>query len=126
MSATVFQDIPAPEVPHPPIPPVPEIVFQEPSFWSGLPPGIVLLITVAAVAGAVAVLWPIVRALARAIDARTSQRFGVPIEVERLQERVGELEAIQPRLAELEERLDFAERMLTRPPVGEPLRPGDV
>jgi hypothetical protein len=126
MSATVFQDIPAPQVPHPPIPPIPEIVFQDSSFWSGLPPGIVLLITVAVIAGAVAVLWPIVRALARAIDARTSRRFGVPIEVERLQERVAELEAIQPRLAELEERLDFAERMLTRPPVGQPLRPGDA
>lgn len=116
----------APQVPDPPIPPMPEIAIHDSSFWSGLPPGIVLIITIATVAAAVVVLAPIVRALARAIDARTDRRLGVPVEVERLQQRVAELETLQSRLAELEERLDFTERMLTRPPVGQPLRPGDT
>jgi hypothetical protein len=126
----LLQDAPAPQVPEippiPPIPPIPEIVFQNHSFWSGLPPGIVLVITVAALAAGVVILWPIMRAIGRAIDARTDRRLGLPVDVERLQERVVELEALQPRLAELEERLDFTERMLTRPPVGQPLRPGDA
>ncbi len=113
-----------PEVPTPPIPP--EIIFRDQSFWAGLPPGIVLVITIAAVAAAVVVLWPIVRALARSIEARTESRLGIPVEVERLQARVAELEALPPRLAELEERLDFTERMLTRSPAGPPLRSGDT
>ena len=123
--AIMIQAVPAPQVPIPPIPPIPEIVIHDSSFWSGLPPFFIAVITIAAVAAGVVVLWPIVRALARAIDARTDRRSGFPIEVERLQERVAELEALQPRLAELEERLDFTERMLTRSPTAEPLQPGD-
>ena len=124
MTALVLQ-VQAPQVPHPPIPPIPEIVIHDSSFWSGLPPFFIALITIAAVAAGVVVLWPIVRALARAIDARTDRRLGIPAEAERLQERVAELEALQPRLAELEERLDFTERMLTRSPAAEPLQSGD-
>lgn len=121
------QVAPAPQVPEiPPIPPIPEVVIHNSSFWSGLTPGIVLIINIAAIAAAVVLLWPVVRALARAIDARTDRRFGTPVEVERLQERVVELEALQPRLAELEERLDFAERMLTQSPASQPLRSGDT
>jgi hypothetical protein len=115
----------APIAQTPEIPPIPEIVFQDHSFWSGLPPGIVLVITITALLAGAVVLWPIVRALARSIDARTDRRFGIPVEVDHLQVRVTELEALQPRLAELEERLDFTERMLTRSPAGQPLRPGD-
>lgn len=127
MSALTMQSPPAAQVPEvPPIPPIPEIVIQDSSFWSGLPPFFATLIAIAMVSAGVAVLWPIVRALARAIDARTDRRLGIPVEVDRLQERVAELEALQPRLAELEERLDFTERMLTRPPVGQPLRSGDA
>ena len=127
MTALTLQSPPAPQVPEvPPIPPIPEIVIHDSSFWSGLPPFFIAIITIAAVAAGVVVLLPIVRALARAIDARTDRRLGIPVEVERLQERVAGLEALQPRLAELEERLDFTERMLTRPPVGQPLRSGDA
>ncbi|MGH7516674.1 MAG: hypothetical protein ACREOC_04270 [Gemmatimonadales bacterium] len=122
----LVQGAPVPQVPQAPeIPPIPEIVFQDHSFWAGLPPGIILVITITAVVAGVVVLWPIVRAIARSIDARTDRRFGVPVEVERLQARLAELEALQPRLAELEERLDFTERMLTRSSAGPPLRAGD-
>jgi hypothetical protein len=118
---------PPPQVPEiPPIPPIPEVVIHDSSFWSGLPPWMSLFIALAMVAAGVVVLWPIVRALARAIDARTDRRLGAAVDVERLQERVAELEALHPRLAELEERLDFTERMLTRSPVGEAVRPGDA
>lgn len=40
--------------------------------------------------------------------------------VAELEARVSELEAVQARLLELEERVDFAERLLTRPADGEP------
>ena len=127
MIALGIQSAPAPQIPEiPPIPPIPEVVIHGSSFWSSLPPGLSLIIAIAMVAAGVVVLWPIVRALARAIDARTDRRLSMGVDVERLQERVAELEALHPRLAELEERLDFTERMLTRPPVGQAIRPGDA
>ena len=52
--------------------------------------------------------------------ARRLERGGVPAapeleaEVSRLQDRIHQLEGAEERLAELEERLDFAERMLTQ------------
>lgn len=58
-------------------------------------------------------------ALVPALVRRVERRGGVaPAEFEeelaRLRERVHELEGAEERLAELEERLDFAERMLTQ------------
>jgi hypothetical protein len=38
-------------------------------------------------------------------------------EVEQLQQRLGDVDHLHQRVAELEERLDFAERMLARPGV---------
>lgn len=101
------------------------MAIPAPDFRGQLPPPFVVLITLAALVAGGVVLWPIVRALARWIDGRTDRRFGIPVEVERLQARVAELEALHSKLAELEERLDFTERMLTRSPAGQPLRPGD-
>jgi hypothetical protein len=44
--------------------------------------------------------------------------------LEELEERVGRLEAAEARVLELEERLDFAERLLARPPGEQPLEAG--
>jgi hypothetical protein len=59
---------------------------------------------------------PFGRGLARAMELGAGA--GVPPEQEarvaQLEQRVAELEAVQGRLAELEERMDFAERLLTR------------
>ena len=112
-----------PEIP--PIPPVPEVVIHN-SMWGGLPPWVVLALSLAALAATALILWPIARALGRAIEARTDRRFGTAADLERLQERVTELETITPRLAELEERLDFAERVLTRPAAAQPLKAGEA
>lgn len=66
---------------------------------------------------------PIGRAIARtvelSVDAVVGRLFGRGSaeraeELEQLQQRVGELEGVETRLLELEERLDFAERLLTR------------
>jgi hypothetical protein len=114
-----------PEVPPiPEIPPVPEVVIHN-SALSGLPPWVVLAVWLAAIAGAALVLWPIARAIGRAIEARIDRRFGGAPDIARLQERLAELEALPARFTELEERLDFAERMLTRPAAGQPLKAGD-
>jgi hypothetical protein len=123
-AATPALQVPVPPVPE--IPSIPEVVIHNSSFWSGLPPAFATLVGIAIIAAGVVVLLPIVRSLARAIDARTDRRVGVHTEVERLQERVAELESVQPRLADLEERMDFAERMLTRPQGDQALRSGDT
>lgn len=59
---------------------------------------------------------PVGRALARRIDGTAGQSEGLsPVEAEELRHRVAELEQQQVRLLELEERLDFAERLLANP-----------
>ena len=55
---------------------------------------------------------PVGRAWARKIDA--SHDGGSAGEIDALHARIEELEAGQQRLTDLEERLDFAERLLTR------------
>jgi hypothetical protein len=74
---------------------------------------------------------PLGHALARWIESRGGRRLDPDTQtsLERLERRVVELEAMEQRLLEVEERLDFAERMLTsgrpagapeadRPPAG--------
>jgi hypothetical protein len=74
-----------------------------------------------------AVLCPLVFALARRIapkPANDKNRLANGAErVEDLERRVGELEAGQQRLAELEERVDFAERLLAKQRDAERLGP---
>ena len=59
------------------------------------------------------ILWPLARALGRRLDARGTSA-AVQGELDALRSRVEELEQGQGRLAELEERLDFAERLLAQ------------
>jgi hypothetical protein len=56
-------------------------------------------------------LWPLIRALARRLESggRNAQFQG---EVDALRDRLQQLEQSQTRVAELEERVDFAERLL--------------
>jgi hypothetical protein len=73
---------------------------------------------VVTIAAAVTIILrgPVGRGLARAMEVGAGS--GVSPEhdarVAQLEQRVAELEAAQSRLAELEERMDFAERLLTR------------
>jgi prefoldin subunit 5 len=55
-----------------------------------------------------------VRALARRLEGKGTASAALQAEVEELRARVHELEASQGRLFELEERLDFTERILTQ------------
>jgi hypothetical protein len=75
-----------------------------------------MLFTGMMLAGVVLILrGPVGRALARRIDGTAGQSEGLsPAEADELRNRVVELEQQQSRVLELEERLDFAERLLAQ------------
>jgi hypothetical protein len=78
---------------------------------------VVTVVITVAVAGTIILRGPLGRALARAIELGAGGGRSPEDEarVAQLEQRVADLEAGQTRLAELEERLDFAERLLVRP-----------
>lgn len=108
------------QTPAPTPPPDPVIIGQFPfpdtptPPWESLPPGIFLLICLAFVGGFVAVFWPLMRALARRIEGKGRTDPALLEELDHLRARVGDLEAMQIRMGDLEERVDFAERLLAQ------------
>ena len=98
----------------PPIPPAPPTLpGSEVAVTGSLEGWDAVLLLLGAAALVIVVLWPLVRAVARRIEAGAALAEG-RAELEGLRERVRLLEASQPRLGELEERLDFAERLLAQ------------
>lgn len=71
-----------------------------------------------------ALVWPLIKAIARRIEGGAAGAE-LQAELEGLRERVRHLEEMQPRMAELEERVDFAERLLAQPQrqerIGQPI-----
>jgi Tfp pilus assembly protein PilO len=63
---------------------------------------------------ALIIFWPLMKALAKRIEAKGGDVPALRGEVDELRARVAEMEAGQHRVAELEDRLDFAERLLTQ------------
>jgi hypothetical protein len=59
------------------------------------------------------ILWPVMRALARRLDGSHADA-GLRAEVDQLHHRLSEMDSLQGRLLELEERVDFAERVLAQ------------
>ena len=101
-----------PEIPPiPPIPPIPEIQMLPP--WMVMPPQVLAMIALATVAGIAFVLYPIAKALARRLEGRGVNQDLLQ-QMDELRERVRDLESSQHRVAELEERLDFTERLLAQ------------
>ncbi|MEP7324878.1 MAG: hypothetical protein ABI836_02925 [Gemmatimonadota bacterium] len=82
--------------------------------WVTLPAPVVVIIAVAIVAGVVLVFYPLMRAFARRIEGRSRLDPALQDELEQLRARVGEVDGLQHRVAELEERVDFTERMLAQ------------
>lgn len=110
--------IPVP--PGPPTPPVgqPVIVQESPMPpvippWVTLPPAVTLLITLGFFAACAVILRPLMTALGRRLEGRREADPQVREELNHLRTRLEELEATQHRVLELEERVDFAERLLT-------------
>lgn len=69
---------------------------------------------IASLAAAALVLWPIVRAIAGRIEGRGRNDATMQDELDQLGSRERELELRESRVLELEERVDFAERMLAQ------------
>jgi Tfp pilus assembly protein PilO len=97
--------------PAPPTPPQfdPNLIFMQ----HGGPPAVVFIV-VAALTAAVIILWPLMRAFARKVEGKGSVDTALHAEVEQLQARVHEMDTLQERVTELEERLDFTERLLAQ------------
>ena len=98
-----------PEIPPPPFDP--NLIFLN----DGGPPAIVMIVFLALLAATV-ILWPVMRALARRLDGKGATDPALQAEIEQLQHRLGEVDVLHQRVAELEERIDFTERMLARAP----------
>jgi hypothetical protein len=89
--------------------------FDPNMIWlsDGGPPAIVMIVFMGLVATTI-ILWPVMRALARRLDGKGGADPALRAEVEQLHHRLGEVDALHQRVAELEERIDFTERMLAR------------
>jgi hypothetical protein len=106
------------------VPPIPEPVIvnlpQPP--WETLPPPVFLLIVVAVVTGAVFILAPLARAFARRIEGGTTPQLRAEVAdlrarldaVEQHALQGGALDVSDQRMYELEERVEFVERLMSR------------
>jgi Tfp pilus assembly protein PilO len=96
--------------PEPPIPPVgppfdPNLLFMNDS-------PTVVLIVIAALTALTIILWPIMRAFARRLEGKGNVDSALRAEVEQLHTCLAEVDALRQEVAELHERVDFAERVL--------------
>ncbi len=113
-----------PPVPPLPAPPSPDgnfpVIVQQPYFpspppWVTLPAPVTLLIVLGFFAACTVVLYPLMRALGRRLEGKTGVTSpALQEEVDQLRQRVAEVEGMQHRVLELEERVDFTERMLAQ------------
>jgi hypothetical protein len=95
------------QIPTPPAPP-----DLPPWMINSGPPLVVYLIPIVALIVGGIVLYPLLRALARRIEHKISG--GAQEDIEELRGRVTMLEEQAMRIPELEERVDFAERLLAK------------
>lgn len=104
--------LPVVQTPAPPLPPVPPV---EPSILSqNTIEGILIAVVVVAVSLAVLFLVrPLFLALARRVEAG-APGSALQGDVDLLREQLAELEPLRGRLHELEERVEFTERLLAR------------
>ena len=103
------------QAPVPPAPPpVPQIPLDPNLVFSTMNPGAIVMIVLTVVVAGTLVLWPLVRALARRLEGKGARDPALQHEVEQLQQRLAEVDALHGRVAELEERLDFTERLLAQ------------
>ena len=100
--------------PIPPPPPIgpqfdPNLIFMN----DGGPPT-VLLIAIAALTAITIILWPIMRAFGRRLEGKGNVDSVLRAEVEQLHTRLAEMDSLHARVLELEERVDFTERLLAQ------------
>ena len=99
----------------PPVPPAPPSIPFDPNlFLMNADAPALVMITLLVMTAVTIVLWPLARALSRRLEGRGAADAALRAEVEQLHHRLGEVDAMQGRIAELEERLDFTERLLAQ------------
>jgi hypothetical protein len=92
---------------------VPDIPTPPP--WVMMDPPAMVLMALGFFAAVALITWPLVRAIARRIEGKAGRPDPALVaELDELRSRVTELEQQQVRFHEIEERLDFAERLLAR------------
>jgi len=100
---------PAPEIPPiPPLPPFDQFPFPP----EAIPPWMPFVAALGIIMTGI-ILWPIVRALARRIEGKSGDTE-LRAEIDALHQRVSDLEQVETRLGELENRIEFSERLLTQ------------
>ena len=109
------------QIPTPPVPPTEVYVGTG---MAPMDPAAMVMIALAVLVAATLILWPLARALARRLEGKPGADPQLRAEVDELRARLQEMEVNQSRVAELEERLDFAERVLAQK--AEPTRLPDV
>ncbi len=101
--------------PTPPLPPeIPSIPLDPNLVLSSMDGRGIVMIVLLVVVAATIVLWPLARALARRLEGRGSVDAALRSDLDQVHHRLAEVDALQVRVGELEERLDFAERLLAR------------
>lgn len=101
--------VPAPPVPPPDLPFDPNLIFMN----DGGPPT-VLLIVIAALTAMTIILWPIMRAFGRRLEGKGNLDPALRADVEHLHTRLADIDSLNSRVVELEERVDFTERLLAQ------------
>jgi hypothetical protein len=100
--------------PMPPMPPTPPDMPSSEMVISGTLHDIAVVVLLLGVGLMFATLiWPLIKAIARRIEGGAASA-DVQAELEGLRERVRQLEEMQPRMLELEERVDFTERIVAK------------
>lgn len=97
-----------PDIPSPPFDPNLFIL-------NGGAPALVMIVFLS-LAAATLILYPLMRAFGRRLEGKAGDS-ALRAEMEQLRAQLGEVDQLHHRVAELEERIDFAERMLARPAV---------
>ena len=110
------------QVPEPPQ--IPD--FPTPAPWMLMPPQALVAVTIVFIVACAVVLWPLMRAVGRRIEGKGTGDPALRAEVEALRARLGEVDQLQHRVMELEERVDFTERLLAQQREPERLRQGEV
>lgn len=112
-----MQTVPNPTTPLPPVPP------QAGLSGNTIEGIMIAMVIVAITVAAVLVLKPLFQAFARRIEGKAAHP-ALRTEIDFLHERIADLEPLQRRVTELEERLEFTERLLAQRRDQEVIGPG--
>jgi Tfp pilus assembly protein PilO len=98
----------------PPVPPVPPIQLDPNLFGPRMDSAAIIMVVFLIATAVTLVCWPIARALARRLEGKSGVTPSLQGELDQVHDRLAEMDGLQQRVAELEERLEFAERMLAQ------------